>query len=195
MPSQEPKKNRINCSSYLQRSSRKSSLLRNLSRQSGPSLTLMIRFAETTTRRLTIKGRPSDDAVLCTPTTTFLLRTVQISNSLVILRPPPPPPSTSTSSPSIKLLSLSRPTLEVRDVCHEILECVPQAANLERIRTVLKPSQWAGLGKRKRDEGRRWTRAQLESVVQGSEGEFKAGLSERNVVEVEGGFGCQAVQA
>jgi sister chromatid cohesion protein DCC1 len=82
--------------------------------------------------RLIIKGRPSDDAVLCTPTSTFLLRTVGISNSLLICRPP--------------VNSDVRPTLEIRDISHEVLECVPQAANLERIRTVLKPSAWAGLG-------------------------------------------------
>ena len=69
---------------------------------------------------------------------------------------------------------------------------MPHAANLERIRHVLRPSQWEGLGKRKRgahDEGgkaRRWTRAQLESVVQGSEAELEVGLRERNVVEVDG---------
>lgn len=87
-----------------------------------------------------------------------------------------------------------RPTLEIRDIAHEVFECVPQAANLERIRVVLRESAWKGLGsspdprgkKRKRDEVRRWTRAQLESVVQASEGELERGLRERNVVEIDG---------
>jgi hypothetical protein len=88
-----------------------------------------------------------------------------------------------------------RDTLEIRDISHELLECLPQAANLERIRTVLKESAWGGLGsdpgmsnskKRKRGEGRRWTRAQLDSVVQASEGEIERGLRERNVVELDG---------
>lgn len=133
---------------------------------------------------LTIKGRPSDDAVLCTPTSTFLLRTVGISNSLLVCRPP-------TGTPS-------RPTLEIRDISHEVLECLPQAANLERIRTVLKESAWKGLDgdlsdprngvgkKRKRGEGRRWTKRQMDSVIQASEAELERGLKERNVVEVEG---------
>ena len=45
-----------------------------------------------------------------------------------------------------------------------------------------------GLGrrKRKRDEGRRWTRRQMESVIQASEAELERGLKERNVVEVDG---------
>ena len=87
-----------------------------------------------------------------------------------------------------------RPTLEIRDISHEVLECVPQAANLERIRIVLRESAWGGLGsdagntskKRKRGDIRKWTRAQLESVVQASEGELERGLRERNVVEIDG---------
>jgi hypothetical protein len=87
-----------------------------------------------------------------------------------------------------------RPTLEIRDISHEVLECVPQAANLERIRMVLRESAWGGLGsdlekkskKRKRGDVRKWTKAQLESVVQASEGELERGLRERNVVEIDG---------
>jgi sister chromatid cohesion protein DCC1 len=89
-----------------------------------------------------------------------------------------------------------RPTLEIRDISHEVLECVPQAANLERIRMVLRESAWGGLGsdlekkskKRKRGDVRKWTRAQLESVVQASEGELERGLRERNVVEIDGTY-------
>ncbi|ORY25957.1 sister chromatid cohesion protein Dcc1 [Naematelia encephala] len=131
---------------------------------------------------LTIKGRPNDDAVLCTPSTTFLLRTVTISNSLLILRPPPPRPATATRTD---------PTLEIRDTCHQVLECVPQAASLERIRTVLRESAWEGtgtLGKRKRGdkEPRRYTREMLGSVIQGSEVELERGLKERNVIPYRG---------
>jgi len=59
---------------------------------------------------------------------------------------------------------------------------------------VLRESAWGGLGsdlekkskKRKRGDVRKWTRAQLESVVQASEGELERGLRERNVVEIDG---------
>ncbi|WRT67975.1 uncharacterized protein IL334_004949 [Kwoniella shivajii] len=133
---------------------------------------------------LTIKGKPSDDAVLCTPDSTFLLRTVGISNSLLICRTPSADAQTTTP-PSA--------TLQVRDTCHEILECVPVAPNLERIRTILKDSAWQGLnsstlGKRKRDSKKikKWTRDQLNSVIQGSEEELAIGLKERNVIEIDG---------
>jgi sister chromatid cohesion protein DCC1 len=147
---------------------------------------------------LTIKGRPGDDAVLCTSNSTFLLRTVTVSNSLLVCRDPE-----TTSSPSDSDAGPSRPTLEIRDICHAILEPLPHAPNLERIRTILRPSAWKGLGedaalekgrgkKRRRAEGgeddevRRYTRAQLESVIQASDAELEKGLRERNVVEVEG---------
>ncbi|OCF39547.1 sister chromatid cohesion protein DCC1 [Kwoniella heveanensis CBS 569] len=169
---------------------------------------------------LTIKGRPSDDAVLCTPTTTFQLRTVGISNSLLVCRTSQSSSASSSSSSSSSKAKAkakatpnsvtatstdgNRPTLELRDTCHQILECVPIAANLERIRTVLRDSAWEGIGsehsslrKRKRGsaaqkgengtrKGRTWTRKQLASVIQASEAELDRGLKDRNVVEVEG---------
>ncbi|OWZ27930.1 sister chromatid cohesion protein DCC1 [Cryptococcus neoformans c45] len=140
---------------------------------------------------LTIKGRPSDDATLCTADSTFLLRTVGISNSLLVCLPPSP----DDPSYTFTIDEEDRPTLQIRDICHQVLECVPVAPNLERIRTVLKASAWegmgSGLGKRKREDGdgrkvKRWTKEQLRSVVQASEAELEQGLKERNVIEVDG---------
>ncbi|WVW84891.1 hypothetical protein I302_106926 [Kwoniella bestiolae CBS 10118] len=143
---------------------------------------------------LTIKGKPSDDAVLCTPNSTFQLRTVGISNSILVCRNPFP---SSSASISAGTGDEARPILQIRDTCHEILECVAISPHLERIRTVLRESAWRGvnsnsLGKRKRGEKekerrvKRWTKEQLGSVIQCSEEELERGLRERNVVEVEG---------
>lgn len=70
---------------------------------------------------------------------------------------------------------------------------MPQAADLERIRRLLKDSQWGGMeeelerpSKRRKTDGKRWTRAQLESVVQASPTELEKGLRDRNVIEVDG---------
>ncbi|KIR53055.1 sister chromatid cohesion protein DCC1 [Cryptococcus gattii Ru294] len=140
---------------------------------------------------LTIKGRPSDDATLCTADSTFLLRTVGISNSLLVCLPPSPDDLSYSFTKDEK----DRPTLQIRDICHQVLECVPVAPNLERIRTVLRASAWegmgGGLGKRKREDGdgrkvKRWTKEQLRSVVQASDAELEQGLKERNVIEVDG---------
>ncbi|BEI86217.1 hypothetical protein CcaverHIS002_0605040 [Cutaneotrichosporon cavernicola] len=127
---------------------------------------------------LTIKGRPSDDAVLCTADKTYALRGVSISNSLLVLRPPPS----------------SADELHIRDIRHEVLECVPAPGRTERLHTLLRDSAWRGVGytpwpertgdKRKRTK--RYTRAQLSSVVQASEAELKSALRAANIIEVQG---------
>ncbi|EIW67674.1 hypothetical protein TREMEDRAFT_33206 [Tremella mesenterica DSM 1558] len=157
-----------------------------------------------------IKGRPSDDAVLCTSDATFALRTVTISNSLLL--------SSTSKTKRIRFEDAdfttkhdkrSRPTLEIRDTRHEILECVPIAGNVERIRTLLRPTAWKGIGsenktgfegmkyRNERGSGggyaddvklrrKKYTRQQLLSVIQASEVELDKGLKERNVVAVDG---------
>ena len=94
--------------------------------------------------------------------------------------------------------------LEIRDTSHEIMEVIPQAPGLERIRKVLAASAWKGLGsewddgrarkRRKVDargreerakEVKHYTMDQLRSVVQASEEELRKGLKARNVVEVD----------
>jgi len=124
-----------------------------------------------------------------------------VSNSLLICRTPP-----GSDCPDAPL--------EIRGTNHHILECVPQAADLERIRRLLRESQWEGMGgepderaskRRKLGDGavgaglgdgsgrgsasgqaKRWTKAQLASVVQASQDELDRGLNERNVIEVDG---------
>lgn len=85
--------------------------------------------------------------------------------------------------------------LHIRDICHDVLECVPAAGRTDRIRSVLRDSAWRGLGvdmntplragvKRKRDK--RYTREQLCSIVQASDEEMAVALRDNNVVEVDG---------
>jgi sister chromatid cohesion protein DCC1 len=88
------------------------------------------------------------------------------------------------------------------------MELVPQAPALGRIRKLLQPTAWKGLGSdwdgdssraRKRrklggaceeaagaKEARVYTMDQMRSVIQASEAELQKGLRERNVVEVDG---------
>lgn len=77
-----------------------------------------------------------------------------------------------------------------------MLECIPAAGRTDRLHTVLRESAWRGLGsdiwvtpragsKRKR-EGKRYTRAQISSIVQASEDELERALRANNIVEVDG---------
>ncbi|KAJ9107957.1 hypothetical protein QFC20_003642 [Naganishia adeliensis] len=131
--------------------------------------------------RLTMKGTPADDAVICTPTQTFTLRTITVSNSMLFLRP-----------------DETTQDLYIQDTCHEILELTPSVPRLARVEKLLRETSWEGIRgtKRTRDEfgesgertkGRkRYTRAQLQSVIQSSDAELDAGFRARNVIEVNG---------
>ncbi|KAJ9098966.1 hypothetical protein QFC19_006190 [Naganishia cerealis] len=179
---------------------------------------------------LTMKGTPSDDAVICTSSQTFSLRTITVSNSMLFLRPS----TTDTNSPDEE----TQQNLLIQDTCHEILELTPTVPRLDRIEKVLKETSWSGMkgfnGARgiKRahdDEGeesgqaqvralpgslcqqtylpntslshpcyipfsniqkqiKRYTRAQLQSLIQASDRELDAGLKQRNVIEIDGTF-------
>jgi sister chromatid cohesion protein DCC1 len=142
-----------------------------------------------------MKGTPQDDAVICTQDHTFTLRTITVSNSIIFLRPEPAS-STDTTIPTAG-------DLYIQDTCHEILELTPSVPRLARVEKLLKPSAWEGMGrgtKRSRDDGnvdggkaegkkvKRYTREQMQSIVQASDGELDAGLRERNVIVVDGTF-------
>lgn len=128
-----------------------------------------------------MKGTPADDAVICTPTQTFTLRTITVSNSMLFLRP-----------------DETTQDLYIQDTCHEILELTPSVPRLARVEKLLRETSWEGIRgtKRTRDEfgesgertkGRkRYTRAQLQSVIQSSDAELDAGFRARNVIEVNG---------
>lgn len=99
------------------------------------------------TPSLTIKGRPNDSAVLCTPTLTYAIRTVQISNELVLLTPPlPPAPSDDPFGPDPP----PRPAggenrLEWRETLHEVLELQQMVPAMGRVEEVLAGQRWGGI--------------------------------------------------
>jgi hypothetical protein len=109
--------------------------------------------------RLTVKGKPTDDAVICTPSSTYQLRTISLSNSLLVLEQPTASSSTSSSTDTTK-----PPELHLQDTSHEILELLPIVPRLGRIEKVLKEGAWGGIevlagseensgdGKRRREE-------------------------------------------
>lgn len=135
--------------------------------------------------RLTMKGTPADDAYICTADRTFTLRTITVSNSMLFLRP-----DTTTND------------LYIQDTCHEILELTPSVPRLARVEKLLRETSWSGMqGTKRAREGdedesaagrnksrKRYTRAQMQSVIQASDVELDAGLAERNVIEVDGTF-------
>ncbi|CED83671.1 Uncharacterized conserved protein [Phaffia rhodozyma] len=124
---------------------------------------------------LTIKGRPSDEAVLCTPNSTYSIRTVQISNELVLLSLPSSSSSSSTPIEGDRIASsgtgedvfgkvsvspkevdggtgsVSDETGETEEklmyteTLHELMELTSCVPRLGRIEDVLRGQEWSGL--------------------------------------------------
>lgn len=110
--------------------------------------------------------------MLCTQTRTYALRSITVSNSLLVLQPPAAASSShaspesdldltatsgsnrTTFSPALstkrrrtRSTSSSTPprTLQLAATSHEILEAQPCPPRLERIGMLLRPSAWAGM--------------------------------------------------
>lgn len=84
------------------------------------------RFSRLTTRRLSIKGKEGDDAVICTANKTYALRTVHVSNSMIV--------ATGSGSSASQLI--------LGDEIHEIMEMLPSVPKLERLNALLKGSEY-----------------------------------------------------
>jgi sister chromatid cohesion protein DCC1 len=84
---------------------------------------------------LTIKGQPNEDAVLCTNDKTYTLRSVALSNSVLVVTPPP-----VLDSP----LSIAgeREAVVIRDELHEILEVSPTVPKLHKLIGLLRGREY-----------------------------------------------------
>ncbi|SPO24122.1 uncharacterized protein UTRI_03390 [Ustilago trichophora] len=141
---------------------------------------------KTDPKRLTIKGRYDDQAVLVTDTQTLALRAVSQSNSLLLCNIDVAPSSSSQAGPS-------KPALYLRSNVTDTLELTPVVPRLDRLLGLLRASQYEG----EEEEGRRSTRAtarpvqkytlkQLKSIVQASPAELEAGLVHHHIIEMDG---------
>lgn len=83
---------------------------------------------------LMIKGQPTDEAVLCTQDTTYNLRAVQSSNSILICE-------TSTSGSAAT--SGKGKEVQVKTTLHQTLELDLAIPKLERIGEILKGQEWS----------------------------------------------------
>lgn len=94
---------------------------------------------------LTIKGRPDDDAVLCTPTSTYAIRSIAVSNTIAVLTPSvissseeAAPPGTLAANPP----AISEHRLVIRDQLHELLELLPAMPRLSQLDELLQETSY-----------------------------------------------------
>lgn len=77
--------------------------------------------------RLSIKGHPTEDAVICTADKTYTLRSVALSNTVLVVTP-------SRTDPD--------GTVHVRDQLHEVLELVPSVPKLHKLSVLLRGMEY-----------------------------------------------------
>jgi sister chromatid cohesion protein DCC1 len=85
--------------------------------------------------RFTIKGQTGEDAVLCTTDKTYSLRSVALSNSVLVVTP------SWGGSSSINTTSGREPVV-IRDELHEILELAPSVPKLHGLISLLRGKEY-----------------------------------------------------
>ncbi|KAG1829115.1 sister chromatid cohesion protein Dcc1 [Suillus variegatus] len=130
-----------------------------------PELCQIIESASEKTASLFIKGHPTEDAVLCTLEKTYAVRSVVLSNTVLVVTP-------SRSDPD--------GTVHIRDQLHEILELVPVVPKLHKLSILLRDMEY--------DEGDEDKQATMPkySYEQAPNAEFARGLKERRILVLEG---------
>lgn len=81
-------------------------------------------------KSLVIKGQPNEDAVLCTDTKTYTLRSVVLSNSMLVVTP-------ATDAPDG-----SERDVVIRDQIHDVLELVPSLPRLQKLDGLLRGREY-----------------------------------------------------
>ena len=90
---------------------------------------------------LMIKGGPEDEAVLCTSGKTYNIRSVTLSNSVLLV------------SPSPHDMDGSENQVVIQDSLNELLELVPAVPKLHRMNVLLKEHEWEEGHEEEEEEG------------------------------------------
>ncbi|KAG1775347.1 sister chromatid cohesion protein Dcc1 [Suillus placidus] len=137
-----------------------------------PELCQIIESAsEKTAASLFIKGHPTEDAVLCTSEKTYTVRSVVLSNTVLVVTP-------SRSDPN--------GTVHIRDQLHEILELVPVVPKLHKLSILLRDMEYDEGDEDRQATMPKYSYEQARSEIQASEAEFIRGLKERRILVLEG---------
>ncbi|KAF8640021.1 hypothetical protein AX17_001265 [Amanita inopinata Kibby_2008] len=123
---------------------------------------------------LSVRGQANEDAVLCTRDKTFALRSVVLSNSLLIV----------TANDTASTL------VDIRDQVGDVLEPVPCVPRLHKLQTLLKGRVYdeghaTGADNVGQDESRH-TYDQAREMIQASDGELDRALKDRRILIING---------
>ncbi len=89
---------------------------------------------------LVIKGGPEDDAVLCTSDKTYNIRSVTLSNSVLVVSPSPHGGDGNENQ------------VIIQDSLNELLELIPAVPKVHRMNALLKEHEWEEAQEEEQDE-------------------------------------------
>ncbi|KAJ8086718.1 Ctf8p and Ctf18p associating protein [Marasmius tenuissimus] len=129
--------------------------------------------------RLNIKGEATEEAVLCTDDRTYALRSVNLSNTVVV----------ATSPPYASDAGFADETLVIRDQVNQILELTPIVPKLHKLTTLLRGKEYHEDHEDEETEDdteQRLSYSDAKSTIQASSVELERGLRERRILDVDG---------
>ncbi|KDQ53546.1 hypothetical protein JAAARDRAFT_197354 [Jaapia argillacea MUCL 33604] len=163
-----------------------------------------------TSPNLTIKGHPTDDAVLCTQNKTYTLRSVVLSNSICIVTAPEYGEEVNDGDGEGE----GKEVVVIRDQVSEVLEVVPCVPKLDRLGGLLKGLEYdidgdleeggpewdgdgdvemgsdeevGGMSQVKKPSGvKKLTLEDARREIQASEYELERGLRDRRILQING---------
>ncbi|CAA7259838.1 unnamed protein product [Cyclocybe aegerita] len=143
-----------------------------------PDLTKLLEDAIANEKEVnfSIKGHSNEDAFLCTADKTFAMRSVGLSNTLLVVTP----------VPDEHAADFAEDAVVIRDQLNEIIELVPAVPKLHKLSVLIKDREYdEGQEDLEDDENR--TRLTYEDAllqIQASPGELDAGLRERRILVI-----------
>ncbi|KAJ3570205.1 hypothetical protein NP233_g4564 [Leucocoprinus birnbaumii] len=127
--------------------------------------------------KLTIKGQPNEDAVLCTDEKTYALRSVALSNSVLVVTPD-------------SAISSEREAVGIRDELHEILEIAPTVPKLHKLTTLLRGGEYDDSdnpnSEPKGQAPGYYSYQDAQNEIQASDAELDRGLREKRILVIRG---------
>lgn len=112
-----------------------------------PELVRLFESEDLSPGSLTIKGRRNDDAVFCTPSSTYAIKSIAVSNTVAVVTSPSqtsPKKQFVPSTPIGHMPSVGEHDLVIRDQLHEYLELVPIVPRLEQLDSLLRGTVYEG---------------------------------------------------
>lgn len=125
--------------------------------------------------RLCIKGQSNEDAVLCTADKTFGMRSIGLSNTILVVTPVPDNCSAE----------LAEDAVVIRDQLNEVIELVPAVAKLQKLSVLIRDRQYDEGNEEEVEEHDgtvRFTYDEAKSEIQASDAELDKGLRDRRIL-------------